>query len=110
MNGERRSNKRFERVIYFRIIPSGMETQQVLNISVGGFCIAVSELHDISDIIDIKLFLLGESLYCQGRVVWIYPTSRHADIRRIGLEFLNLSSQDQERLKNMLHEDHYELC
>ena len=80
---------------------------QTKNISAGGIRISMAEMVNPADIIDLELFLKKDNpIRCKGRVVWatevMNPMENIASMYDVGIEFLDISDQDREYIKNMV--------
>ena len=77
---------------------------EVLNISLVGVSIYGSlKYYNLEDTVFIELILSkGDSIVCNARVVWLYPNAKEAPEHKAGLEFLDMSEGDKEKLRIFL--------
>ncbi len=102
---ERRRNKRVEKPVSFRMHPGELREQRSGNISLGGLVMESNRFYHINQSFSLELIIPNETpIYCNARVAWIYPRTRSVSIHKVGLQFLDISPHDQERLKKFIYQ------
>lgn len=63
--------------------------------------------YDTEQVLYIEIILSEEedSIFCNARVVSIYPHSKDSPTHKLNLQFLDMSDADKERLKNYIERD-----
>ena len=110
VNFERRKHPRFNvnlPIEYYRIDSSISHTGKALNISEGGLLIYFPEEIEIGQHLKLKLFLASGSgmktIEPLVEVVWIdFHLGTDWEDYRTGVRFVNISTEDMEKLKNFL--------
>ena len=75
------------------------------NIGVGGVCVVLKQNVKMFSEVELELDLLdlGEHICCRGKVVWNIQRQSEAEEKPlffdIGIEFLNVTEEDQKRLE-----------
>ena len=105
MDIDRRESKRFKKtlpVIIHRPYPE--DKIKTADVSMGGVSIVgVQKYYDFGQEIYIEILLPKEdSILCATRLMSICPRSKDAEAYRIGLQFLDMSDEDKEKLKNCI--------
>ena len=78
------------------------------NVGVGGVCVVLKQNVKMFSEVELELDLLdlGEHICCNGKVVW--NVQRQSEVPEkplffdIGVEFLNIASEDQKRLERIV--------
>ena len=100
---EKRSHKRVKKTIFFRVLSSGFKEQASVDVSLGGLLMESPAFLDIDNTVGLELILPNDQpIYCQGRIAWVYPVTKNAPSYKVGVQFLNLSPREEEKLKNTL--------
>lgn len=105
MPADRRKYPRFKKnlsvVIQSPFTEGRLETASV---SLSGFTVNnVQKYCHVEEILSIELvFPKGTSVFCDARIVSVYPQTKEAGAYKLGLEFLNMSKSDKEILKKYL--------
>lgn len=108
MDGDRRQCPRFKKtfpVIIHR--PYNERQTETADISVGGTAIYnAQKYYDTEQMLHIEIVLGGEnSIFCDARVVSIYPRTKDSSTYRINLQFVDMSDDDKEKLKVYIEKD-----
>jgi c-di-GMP-binding flagellar brake protein YcgR len=70
------------------------------NISEGGICLNINEKVQMGEFLDVVILLPNQkTIRSKSRVQWVRESEVVTKRYDVGLEFLNISSQDQEELK-----------
>ncbi|HQP09802.1 MAG TPA: PilZ domain-containing protein [Candidatus Omnitrophota bacterium] len=78
------------------------------NIGIGGVCVVLKQSVKMFSEVDLELDLLdlGDHICCRGKVVWNVQRQREAAEKPlffdIGIEFMNISPDNQARLKRIV--------
>jgi c-di-GMP-binding flagellar brake protein YcgR len=109
VNFERRKYPRFSvdlPIEYYRIDSSISHTGKALNISEGGLLIYFPEEMDVSQYLNLKLFLsLGSELNTievLAEVVWMDIHLGRAGDYRCGVNIIDISPEDRTKLRNFI--------
>jgi hypothetical protein len=100
----RRKYPRLNAPILYRAAPFFSRRNPVINISLVGIRVYSDEEINIGKRLELELFLSDNtSLVCTARVVWQKPLPEGAVAKyEIGLEFLEISPDDLQRLVRVL--------
>lgn len=86
-----------------------MVLTHVENIGIGGICIILKHSLRQFSLVEVQIDLMdfGEQFQCQGKVVWCFQRpladARKPHFYEIGVEFQNLSSQNQKRIEGIVN-------
>lgn len=70
------------------------------NISEGGICLNINERVEIGELLDLVILLPSQkTIRSRSRVQWVRESEVVTKRFDVGVEFLNVSDQDQEELK-----------
>jgi len=70
------------------------------NISEGGICLNINERVQVGELLDLVIILPNQkTIRSKSRVQWIRESEVVTKRFDVGLEFLNISTQDREELK-----------
>jgi Tfp pilus assembly protein PilZ len=110
------NRRKFPRVIYpcLVVIQNSADGSRDIilthteNIGIGGVCIVLKQDLKMFTVVDLELDLLdlGNHIKCQGKVVW--NVQRRGDAKNkpmfydIGIEFMELSQEEHERLEKII--------
>ncbi len=78
------------------------------NVGIGGVCVVLKQDVKMFSEVELELDLLdlGEHICCRGKVVWNVQRQREAAEKPlffdIGIEFLNITPEDQKRLERIV--------
>ena len=78
------------------------------NVGVGGVCVALKQVVKMFSIVEIELDLLdlGDHICCKGKVVWNVESEKSGItsplLFDVGIEFINLNDDDQQRLRTVI--------
>ena len=96
---ERRVNKRVKSPIIFHTTLCGLRKQRSINISRDGLLMESDKLHPLKKVFTILLTVPdSEPVDCKARVVWVAPRRKDACSYKLGIQFLDLSPEDKEKL------------
>lgn len=100
----RRKYPRLDTPILYRSAPFFSRRNPVINISLVGIRVYSDEDLSIGKRLELELFLTNNtSMVCTARVVWKKPLPEGAVAKyEIGLEFLEISPDDLQRLAKVL--------
>ena len=100
----RRKYPRLNAPILYRAAPFFSRREPVMDISFAGIRVYSDEELNIGKRLELELFLPDNtSLVCTARAVWQKPLPEGADAKyEIGLEFLEISPDDLQRLAKVL--------
>jgi Tfp pilus assembly protein PilZ len=100
---ERRRYKRFKKPVVLKMSSLGMKDRPSINIGLGGFLIESDKFYEINRILKMEIKSANKSpIHCKVKIAWIDPTTRSAQKYKIGLQFLDISPEDQKKLKEIL--------
>ncbi len=76
------------------------------NIGAGGVRVIIVEELKISSLVGLEIYLNGEPITCKGKIVWVVakvnPISGKANMFDTGIEFCQISQEDQETIENLV--------
>jgi len=78
------------------------------NVGVGGVCVALKKAVKMFSVIEIELDLLdlGDHIRCKGKVVWNVESEKSEKttprLFDVGIEFVDIKKEDQERLRKVI--------
>jgi len=101
----RRKYPRLNLPILYRAAPFLSRRHPVMNISLAGVCVYSDEELTIGKRLELEFFMPDNtSMICTARAVWQNPLPEGAAAAyEIGLEFLEISPDDIQRLAKVLH-------
>ena len=105
MANERREYPRFKKTLPVIIHRPYNETKiETADISLIGSSVSgAQKYYDTESTIYIEIILSeSDSIFCNARVTSIYPHTKDAQAYRLGLQFLDMSADDKEKLKTYL--------
>jgi len=113
MISNRRAHKRYKKAVFFRIITPEPRELTSLDISLGGLLFESGIFYDVNQTLPLEIIIPNRKpIPCEARVAWVYPVQSQKlrfsgrglnGVYKIGLQFLNLSNRDQEKLKNFIY-------
>lgn len=122
MISNRRAHKRYKKAIFFRIVTPEPRELTSIDISLGGLLFESGTFCNVNQMLSLEIIIPNrKSIPCEARIAWVYPVQsqklrssgrglngvnpgkKTAPIYKVGLQFLNLSSRDQEKLKNFIY-------
>ena len=105
---ERRKHKRFERIIGFRTSKTGVQENETINIGLGGFCARIGDYFESGESISVEIVLSNcTSIFCEGRIIWVYPETIQSPDREIGVEIIDIEKPHRQKLLQELYNKHY---
>lgn len=77
---------------------------ETADVSLGGVAIYnVERYYDVEQVVYIELLLEDiPSIYCNARVISVYPHTKDASTYRLNMQFIDMSDADKEKLKNYM--------
>ena len=78
------------------------------NVGVGGVCVALKRAVKMFSVIEIELDLLdlGDHIRCKGKVVWNVESEESGKtvsrLYDLGIEFVDIKDEDQQRLRKVI--------
>ncbi len=108
MDMDRRQYQRFKKILPVIIHRPYNERQiETVEISMGGTTIYNAQrYYDTEQVLYIEIILEEEdSIFCNARVVSIYPHSKDSPTYKLNLQFIDMPDADKEKLKNCIEHD-----
>lgn len=107
MDMNRREYSRFKknlRVIIHR--PYNERLIETADVGLGGVSINnIQKFYDVEQIVYIELILEGiGSIFCNTRVVSVYPRGKDASTYKLNLQFLDMTDDDKKKLKTYIED------
>jgi len=104
MKNERRTHARLKKSVFFRIPKEDLGVKPSIDISLGGLLAEVNSPYDIDTRFNLELIIPNEiPIYCEARVAWIYPQGESTSFYKTGLQFVDISPKDKERLRKLIY-------
>ena len=83
--------------------PSTPQDDMAMNISEGGICLNINEKVEVGSFLGVTLQLPHQKvIHAKGRVQWIKESEVVTKRYDVGLEFLDISSQDRDEIRNFI--------
>jgi c-di-GMP-binding flagellar brake protein YcgR len=108
MDMNRRQFPRFKKTLLIIIHrPYNERRTETAEISIGGTTIHNAQrYYDTEQVLYIEIILEEEgSIFCNARVVSIYPHSKDSPTYKVNLQFIDMPDADKEKLKNYIERD-----
>jgi c-di-GMP-binding flagellar brake protein YcgR len=84
--------------------PMASQEDTAKNISEGGICLNMKEKVGVGSFLDVTIKLPSrKTICCKSRVQWVKETEVITKRYDVGLEFLDISPQDREEIKNFVN-------
>ena len=104
MISNRRAHKRYKKPIFFRITTPKPEELESVDISLGGVLFESRKFYSVNQVLPIEVIIPNKKpVSCEARIAWVYPGIKNEPLYKTGLQFLNLSASDREKLKNFIY-------
>jgi len=104
MYREKRIDKRVKKQIFFKVLSDNSKEQSSIDISLGGLLMESDKHYNINQLLQLELIIPNnKSILCDSRVAWVYSATRGEPFHRVGLQFMEMTSRDQEKLKNSIY-------